>query len=90
MRTFKGFNSSHGAVCPICMTGDDKEIVLIPVSGTESGNNMEAIQVHTECLQRELMFYPQGRGLTQPIIAAGCDPEFKYKQDETVQEEDPT
>ncbi len=50
MSTFEHFNSAGDSVCPVCGTKDDKEIVLIPIDGTEDGNNMQAIQVHTDCL----------------------------------------
>jgi hypothetical protein len=34
----------------------DKETVLIPKKGTEEGNNIPAIQVHSSCLQDSLSF----------------------------------
>jgi hypothetical protein len=51
MRTFKEGNWSHGAVCPICKTADEGEVVLIGIDGTEEGGNMQADQVHMKCLQ---------------------------------------
>ena len=56
MRTFEHYNQSGDDVCPICGTNKDEEIVLIPIMGTESGNNIQAIQVHTECLQKNLSY----------------------------------
>jgi len=51
MRTFKHFNSFNTSdVCPICGTNNDKEVILVPIKGTEEGNNIQAIQVHTDCL----------------------------------------
>jgi len=56
MRTFKHFNQSGPEVCPICGTNDDKEIILVPIAGTEEGNNMQAIQVHADCLLDNLVY----------------------------------
>lgn len=50
MRVFNGFNNSGGSVCPVCQTGEDKQTVLIGIDGTEDGNNIEAIQVHLDCI----------------------------------------
>ena len=49
MRVFKGFNGSDGIVCPVCHTSKNVETVLVPIPGTESGNNIEAVQVHKKC-----------------------------------------
>ena len=46
MRSFKGFNSSHGDVCLVCKTSSDVETVLVPILGTEDGEIMRARQVH--------------------------------------------
>jgi hypothetical protein len=59
MRTFEHFNKSGKDVCPICKTSEDKEIMLVPIFGTEEGNNIQAIQIHTQCLQNELTYYPE-------------------------------
>lgn len=56
MRTFKHFNSETETPCPICGTTDDKETLLIGIVGTEKENNIEARQVHTECLQEGLVY----------------------------------
>lgn len=56
MRTFKHFNSEASRPCPICGTLDDKETMLIGIYGTQDGNNVQAIQVHTECLQEGLIY----------------------------------
>ena len=37
--------------CPICCTNDDKPVVLIEIYGTECGRNIEAKQVHLDCLE---------------------------------------
>ena len=49
MRTFKHFNASNGATCPICKTSKNCETVLVPIPGTEDGFNVEAKQVHKKC-----------------------------------------
>ena len=36
--------------CPICKSREDKEIVLIGIVGTESGNNIQAEQFHLDCI----------------------------------------
>ena len=50
MRVFKHRNKSGNDSCPICKTNKDGETVLIAIEGTQSGNNIQAIQVHLECL----------------------------------------
>ncbi len=37
--------------CPFCRTNEDKKTCLIPIDGTDSGNNCEAIAVHVDCIQ---------------------------------------
>ena len=49
MKTFDHFNTT-GAPCPICGTWDDKPPVLVPINGTESGGNVEALQIHLDCI----------------------------------------
>lgn len=53
MKIFKKPNLTAGWVCPICGTSEEKEIVLIGIAGTESGNNIEAEQFHLDCLELE-------------------------------------
>jgi len=35
--------------CPVCKTKKDAPVVLVPIPGTEDGNNVGAKQVHSEC-----------------------------------------
>jgi len=49
MRIFDHFNTSHGAVCPICKTSADAETVLVAIPGTEDDGIMEAKQLHKKC-----------------------------------------
>lgn len=62
MRTFEHPNMDNFK-CPICNTSDDKEIVLIGIEGTEDGNNIQAEQIHLECLElRIVSLYPNNEG----------------------------
>lgn len=54
MRVFKKPNTSGGWKCPICKTDDEKEVVLVGIAGTQEGRNIEAEQVHLDCL--DLLF----------------------------------
>ncbi len=38
-----------GFFCPICKTSSDFPVVLVPIPGTESGNLVEAEQIHVDC-----------------------------------------
>jgi hypothetical protein len=49
MRIFEHPNLTN-FICPICGTSDDKQIVLIPISGTQDGGNMQARQYHLDCI----------------------------------------
>jgi len=55
MRSFKCF--PFESRCPICGTGDDAPCVLIPIDGTQRGNNIQAQPVHVECLNSDRMQY---------------------------------
>jgi len=57
MRVFKKPNLSSGWKCPICKTDEEKEVVLIGITGTRMGYNIEAEQVHLGCL--DLLFDKQ-------------------------------
>ena len=51
MRTFKSVGKH---ICPICSTSKEGEAILIPINGTEDGNNMEAQPIHVDCLNLSL------------------------------------
>jgi len=55
MRTFNHFNKAGGAKCPICNTSKNEPVILAGITGTEKGGNVEAVQVHLECI--ELLYY---------------------------------
>ena len=48
IRTFTKFPEE--IKCPICNTNENGESMLIGMSGTEDGNNMQASPIHTDCL----------------------------------------
>lgn len=50
MRTFQEPNLSNNWQCPICKKNEKKEVVLIGIIGTESGNNIQAEQFHLDCI----------------------------------------
>ena len=49
MREFKHPNITGGFECPICKTGKDEPVVLVPIQDTQDGNICEAKQVHSDC-----------------------------------------
>ena len=56
MRVFEKFNNENGEICPICKTSKEIETILVPIEGTESNNNIQAIQVHTDCIQSSISY----------------------------------
>lgn len=49
MRSFDGFNSSSGSICPVCKTNKNCETVLVPITHTENDGIVECMQVHKKC-----------------------------------------
>jgi len=56
MKSVKHFNSI-GDPCPVCKTKENKETTLIPIAGTQKDHNVEAMQVHVDCI--DLCYYPE-------------------------------
>lgn len=54
MRIFKEPNTSNNWKCLICNTNDIKEVVLIGIVGTENKRNIQAEQIHLDCIN---LFY---------------------------------
>ena len=48
MKKFAKPNTAHGFECPICHSGKEEPVVLVPIPGTEEGNICQAKQVHAE------------------------------------------
>ena len=64
MKIFKEMNQS-GEPCPICKNKKKKEVVLIPIDGTQKGNNEQALQVHLDCI--DLRYSPEGKAFYQKV-----------------------
>ncbi len=54
MRTFEKFPEK--SKCPLCKTNEDKECILVAIHGTDEGNICQATPVHTECIERGLVY----------------------------------
>lgn len=65
MKIFQHANLEGKNTCLICEKAKDKPVVLIGISGTEKGNNMQANQVHVDCL--ELLYYPDHKLIAQKL-----------------------
>lgn len=65
MRVFEHANLSAKQTCPICKEAVDKPVVLIGIVGTEEGHNMQAVQVHLDCL--DLLYYPEHNLIAQKL-----------------------
>lgn len=76
MRVFKHFNNSGNENCSICNSKKDGETVLIGIDGTERGGNIEAAQVHLDCLDLRLKINETGGSNIIYQIA-----NFPYKRD---------
>ena len=48
-RIFPEPNLKGGWKCPLCHTAEVKPIILVPIPGTEEGNNVQARQIHNDC-----------------------------------------
>ena len=69
MKIFANPNLSNKWKCPICGTNKDIPVILIPVYGTEEGNNMQARQYHVDCIDLMERDLPNG----QKIIYQACE-----------------
>ena len=66
MKIFEHRNTSNPKdVCPICKKDTDGRVVLIGVVGTEEGNNMQAVQIHLDCI--DLLYYPHYNLIAQKL-----------------------
>jgi len=55
MSTFENFPKK--AQCPICGTNENKECVLVPISGAGKDGCDEAKYFHLECVQKTWRYY---------------------------------
>ena len=68
MRTFKNGNWSNPKdECPVCETNKPGEVVLVPKQGTEDGNNIQDVQVHTKCIGERMVYVED-----QNVIVIDC------------------
>lgn len=51
MKIFEHPNFSNKEVCLVCKKADDKPVTLIGIIGTEDEGNIQAKQVHIDCLE---------------------------------------
>lgn len=65
MKIFKEMNVDGKEVCPICKTKEKKQVVLIGIIGTQKGYNIQAIQVHLDCLE---LFFDKEKNLIFQVI----------------------
>jgi len=68
-RIFPEFNTDSN--CPICGTNDNTPCVLIPIMGTEDGNNIQAKAVHVNCLLDNLLIFNLEDSI--PIVSASLN-----------------
>ena len=62
MRVFPTYPANGVNVCPVCGTQDDGQTVLVPIDGTQEGNEMQAIPTHLHCIFANIR-YSQEHGL---------------------------
>ena len=68
MNVFKKPNLSGGWKCPVCGKSDKKEVVLIGIEGTQEGLNIQAEQVHLDCIE---LTYDKEMGFIYQKIGKG-------------------
>ena len=55
MKIFEHMNTNgKNGKCYVCGKKDDKPVVLIGIDGTEDDSNVEAVQVHVDCIELRL------------------------------------
>jgi hypothetical protein len=60
MRIFREGNWNNNQKCIICNTAKKGKVILAGIVGTEKGHNMEAKQVHVDCIE---LMYDEGYSL---------------------------
>lgn len=51
--------------CLVCKKPEDKPVILVGIVGTEDGGNMQAKQIHVDCI--DLLYYPEHSLLAQKL-----------------------
>ena len=67
MREFKEFPKEM--ICPICCSNENKPCTLLPIDGTESGNNIEAYPFHVDCIREAEYRYNRSVGIIYSFVA---------------------
>ncbi len=67
MREFKHYPSSDK--CLICNTNEDKPCILVGIDGTQEDNIIEAIPVHSDCIE---LRYSKQYGILYQSLAKGA------------------
>lgn len=58
MRVFEHPNMTDFR-CPICLQGEDKPVILMPIPGTKDGNVCQAQQVHLACFKEWVCYFAE-------------------------------
>lgn len=61
MRTFEKFPET--AICPVCLTNENKECFLMPIMGTLKSFICEAIPTHVSCIDFDKFVYDKATNL---------------------------
>ena len=70
MRTFEHFPEDK--TCVICGYGDNAECTLIPIDGTDDGDNCEATPVHAHCVRDVELRYNRDAGIVYKVVIKGA------------------
>lgn len=65
MKIFKKINANSEEPCPICKTKKNKPVFLIPIQEKQKGFDVEAIQIHVDCLN---LWYSEETNMIYQII----------------------
>jgi hypothetical protein len=55
MKIFQNANIACDWECPICHKNINKPVALIRIFGTQDGNNIEAKQIHVDCIELTML-----------------------------------
>ena len=69
------------AKCPLCMTAEDKQCVLIPIHGTVRDRLVQCVPAHLDCLLRSVVLHPV-RGLMVAVCHQEWDAKMLAKREE--------